>query len=83
MVWVGRSLKGHIVPTQIPGVRAPGSEIFLNAWNIEMERRAISLKEKDLEIGLAYQEVLWWSDGCNINAKSPPGRAELCWLTGQ
>lgn len=42
-----------------------------------MERRANSVKEEGLEVGLAYQEVLWWSNGCNINAKSPPGRAVL------
>lgn len=42
-----------------------------------MERRASSVKEEGLEMGLAYQEVLWWSNGCNINAKSPPARAVL------
>lgn len=68
---------GHLVPTPIPGVRALESETFLNAWNIEMERRASSLKEEGLEIGLAQQGMLWCSDGCSINAKSLPARAVL------
>lgn len=83
MVWVGRDLTGHLVPTPIPGVRAPGSETFLNAWNIEMEGRASSVKEE----GKIWKQA-WHTKRCCggvMAATSMPGvpQPELCWLTGQ